>query len=152
MKKFAITLLLILTASLSYGQTTTNHNFDWLLGDWLRTNNQPHKTTTESWERISDKEYKGMGITIQNQDTVFYEDMRLSYVGNDMFLIVSTPDSKDDAIQFKITSQNEHSFTAENPNNDFPKKIEYRKSDQGIKAIISGGGPKIDFLFVKVED
>lgn len=42
-------------------------------------------------------------------------------------------------------------FTCHNHNNPFPKKIDYKLTDTGMEAIISGGGPTIPFVFEKAD-
>ena len=46
-----------------------------------------------------------------------------------------------------ITEIGQTDFTCENAQNEFPKKIEYKLVDSGLKASISGGGDKVDFDF-----
>jgi hypothetical protein len=42
----------------------------------------------------------------------------------------------------------DRSFAVENPRNEFPKRIDYRKSKTGMEAVISGDGKEMAFLFV----
>jgi len=148
--KFLATLFLVIISIITHAQPSQNENFTWLLGDWHRTNNQAGKITTETW-RLSEMEYRGLGVTVEGQDTVFFENMALINIENEMFLVVSTPEHEV-AVHFKITAQSNESFTAENPDNDFPKKIIYKKTNQGLLATVSGGDKKIDFVFERVED
>jgi hypothetical protein len=43
------------------------------------------------------------------------------------------------------------SFTCENPEHDFSKKIVYQKDGDKLKATISGDGGSIDYFFEKVQ-
>ena len=150
MKNFTSILLLLVITIVSCAQNNENENFSWLLGDWQRTNNQVGKTTTESWE-LSEQKYHGLGVTTVGQDTVFFENMTLTNIENEMFLVVSTP-QHEVPVHFKITSHSNNSFTAENPGNDFPKKIIYKKTDQGLLATISSGDKKVDFAFKRADN
>ena len=148
--KFLAILFLATVSTMTHAQPSQNENFTWLLGDWQRTNNQAGKITMETWE-FSEQEYRGLGVTVEGQDTVFFENMALTHIEDEMFLVVSTPEHGV-AVHFKITAHSKSSFIAENPDNDFPKKIIYRKTNQGLLATVSGGDQKIDFVFERIED
>ena len=45
--------------------TQPTENFDWLLGNWKRTNEEKGKETFENWKKTNDTEYKGIGFTLQ---------------------------------------------------------------------------------------
>jgi len=127
-----------------------SRQFSWLLGDWQRTNNQAGKITTESWE-LSGQKYHGLGVTVAGSDTVFFENMNLTSIENEMFLIVNTP-QHEIPVRFKITDHSNESFTAENPDNDFPKKIIYKKTKEGLLATVSSGDKKVNFVFEKADN
>lgn len=149
--KQLFTVTFIFVCSLTFSQESTTNHFSWLIGEWARTNSQPGKITTEQWGKISNQELQGIGVTVKKSDTVFYEKMTLKTANKDLFFIVITPQNKD-AVHFKITSFNKNSFECENQENDFPKKITYRKTSDGLKATISGDGKSIDFLFERIND
>ena len=150
MKILISTLLIITITTISHAQTKDAQDFSWLLGDWQRTNNQVDEITTETWE-ISGQEYHGLGITLEGSDTVFFEHMTLKNIEDQMHLVVSTPEHNV-AVEFKITSNDNKSFIAENPDNDFPKKIIYNKTNEGLLATISSGDKKIEFVFERISD
>ena len=52
---------------------------------------------------------------------------------------------------FKVAKSDGQSFTCENPENDFPKSISYRKARTELHAEMSGGGTSVKFLFVPVD-
>jgi len=52
---------------------TTTENFNWLLGNWKRLDEEAGKETFEIWEKLSSKEYVGIGFTMQNGDTIKQE-------------------------------------------------------------------------------
>ena len=57
--------------------TQPTENFDWLLGNWKRTNEEKGKETFENWKKTNDTEYNGIGFTLQNSDTLSQEQMKL---------------------------------------------------------------------------
>jgi hypothetical protein len=150
MKNFTSMILLLVITSVGCTQSIENKDFSWLLGDWQRTNNEAGQLTTESWE-FSQKEYQGLGVTVVGSDTVFFENISLTNIENQMFLVVETPEHGD-PVQFKITSQTNESFTAENPENDFPKKIIYKKTKEGLLATVSNDERTIDFTFIPAKN
>ena len=125
-----------------------NENFDWLLGHWKRNNEEEGKETFENWQKVSDTVYIGLGFTMQNQDTIKQEKIRLIKSGNNWNLDVQTPDDSG-AITFKVTTYNNQEFTCENKELDFPQLIKYWKTGDKINALVSGIDMEISFEFEK---
>lgn len=42
-------------------------NFEWLVGQWKRSNEQKGKETFENWVKLSGTEYNGIGFTMRNK-------------------------------------------------------------------------------------
>ncbi len=125
-------------------------NFDWLLGTWKRTNDAEGRQTYEHWKKVNDTELSGWGYTLKESDTIWQESIRLSK-SNDVW---NYEVSQQDAIQptiFKVTKIEIKSFTCENPDNEFPKKIRYTKVERGLNAVISGDGKVNLFQFTKAD-
>ncbi len=126
-------------------------SFDWLLGNWQRTNEEEGKQTFEHWEKKSDSEYLGFGFTMEETDTISFENIRLIKTDTSWAIEVNLPEEAQ-ATVFELTEIDETGFTCENEANEFPKKITYFKEGNALKAIISGGDMEISFDFEKVEE
>jgi hypothetical protein len=159
MKNKILLIVLILTLACQEKKESTNkqivkdlveENFDWLVGDWKRTNNEEGKETFESWKKESDTEYLGFGFTIQEKDTISQEKIRLVKENSKWNLHVIAPGDTAPTT-FKISSFDANSFTCLNPENEFPKKISYSLEGEKLKAVISGGGMEIPFEFKRIE-
>ena len=135
MKKITGILIILLSMSCSQ-KNITRHDFDWLIGSWIRTNDKEGNITYEHWTKISSVEYKGLGCTLQNSDTIFKEQLRLIKINENPTL-------------FLLTNQTENSFASENEFNEFPKIIEYSVHDKVLLAKISDGDTEISFTFEK---
>lgn len=120
-------------------------NADWLTGSWTRTNDAEGSQTYEVWKKVSDGVYEGKGWTMQNSDTVFQEDLRIAKTDSIWNLEVRGVNEK--PTYFQITTSSEESFTAENEQNEFPKKIEYSIEDNKLKAVISDDENEVEFIF-----
>jgi len=125
-------------------------NFDWLLGNWIRNNEVEGKETYEVWNKISSKEYSGSGFTMQQNDTLKQEKIRLLKLDKKWVLEVQ-PKDEPEPITFHVTSHNEQEFICENPELDFPKLIKYWKNDDKLKALVSGDEMEIAFEFEKID-
>ncbi|QHC86220.1 hypothetical protein AS589_16200 [Empedobacter brevis] len=125
-------------------------NFDWLLGKWQRTNEEKDKTTFENWKKINDSEYSGIGFTIQNNDTISQEIMKIVETDGKWDLFVKTPEEKD-FIKFEMSEIKEDKFEFKNDTSDFPKLIKYWKNGDKINALVSGDSLEIPFEFRHIE-
>lgn len=147
-------ILFIATTALFSCQTSSTKqeekstNFDWLLGDWVRTNETEGKQTFESWQKINDSTYQSHGYTLQGQDTVWQEWVELSPRNNDWYFQVRTKDDVDTTL-FLFTAITDSSFTCQNPENEFPKEIKYWIAGSDMKAEISDGDMKIPYEFAR---
>jgi len=140
---FALTILLVY----SCGKSKEEAQFDWMLGNWERTNNSKGTKTYEYWTKKSKDEYIGYGCTLKNKDTVFKENIRLIKLNNLWsFEVVGVNEAP---TLFKLISNKTNSFTCENQQNEFPKKISYFLDGEQLKAIISDDTTEIPFLFKK---
>ncbi|MEN8227656.1 MAG: DUF6265 family protein [Bacteroidota bacterium] len=126
-----------------------NENFDWLLGNWKRNNEEEGKETFEVWIKISSSEYSGIGFTMQNGDTLKQEKIRLIKPGEEWILEVQ-PQDEPNPITFSMTSHKEQEFICENEELDFPKLIKYWKSKNKLNALVSGDDMEIPFEFERV--
>lgn len=143
MKKLYFLILILLTSCNSSQET----EFDWLLGNWERTNDAKGNTTYEYWTKKSDTEYIGLGCTLKEKDTVFKENIHL--IKNKEQWVFKVIGVNEAPTLFPITSLTKTSFTCENPENEFPKKIIYTSKNGNLNAVISAGENKISFLFKK---
>lgn len=161
MKKAALILIGILFFSCNQGksenlQTTLEskvlevktENYDWLLGNWMRTNEKKGKETVENWNKVNDTTYSGIGFTLQNNDTIFKEKMNLMKVRGKWNLTVTVSQDAAPSV-FKGIEHNENEFICENKENDFPNIIKYWKKGKNLNAEISGGETKVLFEFEK---
>ena len=130
--------------------TQPKENFDWLLGNWKRTNEEKGKETFENWKKINDSEYNGIGFTLQNRDTLSQEQMKLKQTNGKWNLLVKTPDEMD-FIKFEITEMADDKFECKNETLDFPKLIKYWKNGDKLNAIVSGDSLKLSFEFERMK-
>lgn len=155
--KELLLLLLVLVVSCkdiqkekSKSEPINTVNFNWLLGEWQRTNEEPNMETFEYWKKANDSTFFGMGIRVQNKDTLFLEKMKLLKTKKDWNLKVIT--KEDDApTVFKVINIAPNEFTCENPENEFPNKIHYFKEGDLLKAIISNEEMEILFQFKSIK-
>lgn len=147
MKEVGLFLLVLALASCNDLESEKNRNFNWMLGNWQRTNESDSISTFENWKRQTDSEYLGKGTSIRKGDTVFQENMRLLKDKNKWKLEVTGVNPR--PTYFEMTELGKNNFTVENKENDFPKKITYWLVDDTLKAVISGGENEVSFQFVK---
>lgn len=118
----------------------------WLAGTWQRTNIKPERSGTEEWTQESDSVWTGRGVTLSGSDTLFIEKLKLIAIDGDIFYTADIPENQTE-VYFKLTSVTDTSFSCENAQHDFPKKIVYQREGDRLKAIISGDGNTITYLF-----
>jgi len=130
------------------GESLRISEFNWLLGDWKRMNDRPGRSTFEHWTRISNSEYRGLGYTLRNGDTIFKEHIKLHLDKGQWIFEVSGVN--EDPTLFIVTKKAKRSFTCENEKNEFPKYIEYYLDGRKLKARIFGGDQEVEFSFTKL--
>ena len=131
--------------------TISSQNFDWVLGEWKRSNEQAGKETFETWKKVSDNEYLGLGYTMENSDTIWKENITL--INRDtVWNFEVTGKGESQPTIFLITNIEEERFESENQENEFPKVISYFREGRELHAVISGGGTEILFLFEAVKN
>ena len=128
-------LLIISCCLFLYSCGDTSRNFDWLVGDWIRTNGKASEQTYEQWQKISAEKYEGLGFTLVKKDTVFKENLSLLKEEGKWNLTVRGV--HDDVVKFSLSNQTSKSFTVENLSNEFPKVISYELIDEQLKATIA---------------
>ena len=120
----------------------------WLNGNWERINVKPGISVNEKWQVDSPLHLTGLGVTMKGQDTLFIEKIQLVVKDNNIYYVADIKENKA-PVYFKLTSVMPTGFVCENPEHDFPKKIEYQFSDSVLKVKISGDGKSQSFNFVK---
>ena len=148
MKKLLV-IVLILSISPTFAQVSSDlKKLSWLEGKWERTNTKPGKKGFEVWNRISSSELKGLGVSLNGSDTSFVEKIKIIVKDGAAYYVADVPENKKEVF-FKFTEFTDRGFVCENAEHDFPKKISYQKDGDKLKAVISGDGKSIEYLFVK---
>ena len=150
LKFTAIILIAFVFAMCNSKQTESTENFDWLLGKWQRTNEEQGKTTFENWEKTNNSEYNGIGFTIQNNDTISREKMKIVETDGKWNLLVKTLEEKE-FVRFEMSEIQEEKFECKNDTLDFPKLIKYWKNGDKLNALVKGDSLKLSFEFKRIE-
>lgn len=149
MKKIFFGLILYHCCLFTNAQGVTAQDFKklyWLVSEWNRTNAKPGTSGLEKWIKVSDSELQGRGFSLKGADTTFVEKTKLIIKDNSIYYVADVTENKN-PVRFKLTRISNNEFTCENPTHDFPKKIKYTKNGLKMKAVISGNGKSIEYLF-----
>ena len=131
------------------------HKTDWLIGNWQRVSKEG--TLTEAWTQLNDSTFAGRSFFISNGDTLSSELISLEQRNGKLYYIPTLADQNDGkAVVFTITSLTDSSATFENPEHDFPQKIDYRfqKPDSliaEVSAVMNGNQKTINFRMGRVK-
>lgn len=145
MKKISLIIIGLALSQLSFTQSM--EDFIWLEGTWKRQNVSPGKAAYETWEKTTDG-LDGLGVSMQGNDTTFVEQLSILSKDGELYYVANVS-SNGAPTYFRIISASQNGFIAENPQHDFPKKIEYSLEGKKLTAIISAGEKAIGFVFVK---
>lgn len=124
-------------------------NFDWLIGQWERVNEEKGKNTYENWEKIKEGHYYGFGFTMRNGDTITQEKMTIIQSNEEWKLTVKVPEDTA-AVDFDLSNLNDNEFTFVNKEIDFPNTIHYWKNGDQIQATVANSEFQIDFEFKRL--
>jgi hypothetical protein len=151
MKLTPLLFAIISQAAFCQSGPATEKDFDklsWLEGTWVRTNAKPGRSGTERWVKGNGKELIGWGVSMRGNDTSFVEKLKVVARPGAVYYVSDVPENPK-PIEFRITSIDDNHFICENPSHDFPKKISYHRDGNKVRAVISGDGKEIEYLFEK---
>jgi len=109
---------------------------DFLQGTWKMEN----KETYEHWDKLNDNALKGFSYKLDNGQLLISEYLDISRDGNKTIYTATVSNQNNGkGIIFELT-ESDSTFTFENPEHDFPKKIVYHKlSDTELFITVSDG-------------
>lgn len=100
-----------------------------LVGKWEDVNRA--NKFYEEWEKVGERHLRGRGYVLSGDslqaDTVFIEQLEILPEEGSLFYVVSLSGSQtSEKVRFKMTQADDGVITFENPEHDFPKKINYK--------------------------
>jgi uncharacterized protein DUF6265 len=110
--------------------------FDWLSGHWCSESGG--QLLEEYWLPTEGELALGVGRTVKAGKTTTFEFMRIETrdgVTNYIALHDGQP-----PVAFRLTASGPHWARFENPQHDFPRRVEYRRTSSGLHAEIAGPG------------
>lgn len=107
---------------------------DWIAG--CHVMDGPKAKIEEQWMKPGGGMMLGINRTIRNGKAVAHEFLRIDAKGTEV-IYVGLVGTKGET-PFKLTTQSETEVIFENPTHDFPQRIIYRKTADGILARIDG--------------
>ncbi|WP_185152724.1 DUF6265 family protein, partial [Fulvivirga aurantia] len=125
--------------------------FDWLVGCWEQIDLDEGNTAIECWEKPDDVSLRGIGVMLENNDTVFIERLRI-YYDNDTAYYAADVDHNEAEVDFRISPPYDSGFMSINEHHDFPNKICYKqKGVDSLEVFIANmdESKKRYFSFVK---
>ncbi len=117
---------------------------DWLEGTWsgLAADSTGHG---EVWTRQNDTVYAGYGFRTKNGSRMITETLALVLGTDSSWYSARVRDQNDNrVIRFRLTTLDTAGFVCENPDHDFPTRIEYMHRGtiphDSLVAVVSGPG------------
>jgi hypothetical protein len=112
------------------------HPLDWIQGDWC--GGPDNERIEEHWLASHGSLRLGLGLTLKGSRTASFEFLRIDVVDG-VATYIAQPEGAPPAA-FKRTAGGENWVRFENPQHDFPKRVEYRRTGNALHAEIAGPG------------
>ena len=134
--KYILTLLILFVIELSVAQSSYP---DFLQGTWKMEN----KEIYEHWDKLNENTLKGFSYKLKDGQMFISEYLDITKVNNEVIYTATVlKQNQGKEVHFKLTNT-DSTFTFENPNHDFPKKIVYQKlNDTEVFVKVSDGKQK----------
>lgn len=146
MKNILLLFSILISLASCYNNSDPNlTDFQFLLGDWERSNDQEGFKTFESWKIGEADNYVGFGYTLQGEDTVFKEYMQILWIDSAFYLSVEGVNEQ--PTLFYIDKKSSTDFRCVNEENEFPKNIAYSLQSEVLTAVISDDSNEVKFTF-----
>lgn len=142
-----IVIMLIFSAPQTFAQTLFPY---FLEGTWKMENRDIY----ERWEIEENESLMGTSYRIVNNEENITEYLKINKRGEQIIYTATVPSQNEGrGIEFILHQPEERTFSFENPDHDFPKKIIYQKrSDSEIYVTVSDGGSQgFAYTMKKVE-
>jgi hypothetical protein len=110
--------------------------FDWLAGQWCMESGG--QLIEEHWLSSRGDVMLGVGRTVKGGKTMNFEFMRIERVAGVTNYIAQPQGGA--PTSFRMTASGTNWARFENPGHDFPKRVEYRRTPDGMHAEIAGPG------------
>ena len=110
-------------------------------------------TLEEQWTRPAGQSMLGVGRTIRDGKTEFYEFLQIRERSDGIFYIAEPNGGK--AVSFKLVKVNDSQAIFENPEHDFPQRIVYQRTIDGsilasLEGTESGKAKRVEFAMKRV--
>ena len=111
----------------------------WLIGTWSGPSTEKG-TNYETWKKYNDTTFVGSSFSIQHDDTIPSESIRLVQQGEEVSYVPTVEGQNSDLpVAFKLIFMDSVKMIFENKTHDFPQNISYQKiSQDSLVAEISG--------------
>ena len=137
-------VILLIHACKPVATLPVEDGFLWLTGEWLMED----QLSGETWSYVPvEDRMDGRSWKIQGNDTVYLETMQIIHRRDKLFFMAEPSGSG--PVYFEIVDSGSDYFVSENPFNDFPSRIEYRRTGNELNARISSEGREQTFSFIK---
>jgi len=117
----------------------------WLVGTWQGESNGA--TTTEHWCPAADGTLHGYNATVQGGEQVAFEwlGIALQPVG---LVYLAQPQGATPGTPFAETAdETPNAARFENPDNEFPKRLQYTRDGHSLHVAATGGEQRLDFTW-----
>ena len=111
-------------------------DFGWLSGHWCT--GSADELIEEYWFPSKGDPMLGLGRTLKSGKTVTFEFMRISHVGGVTDYLAQHDGAP--PVAFRLTAAGTNWARFENPQHDFPRRVEYHRKPDGLHAEIAGPG------------
>lgn len=114
-------------------------SLEWLVGEWRAEGRK--STFHETWARVSPSSFEGAGIERAAPDGKARgsESLRLAAMAGGVYY-VSKVSHNPLPVAFRLTECADGRFVFENPEHDFPRRLEYLRRDAGGLTVTVGEG------------
>lgn len=131
-KYYLLTALFLLTRAAADAQSPSVSVFErlqGLTGVWIMKSDK--NQVYEEWRRVNDSTLAGRSYTLNRQDTVLLEEMRLFRSDASLYFeATTTAEPGQGTVRFTAVSTDEKEVVFENKHHDFPQRIGYAFPDE----------------------
>jgi hypothetical protein len=122
-------------------------DFGWLSGHWC--GGSADELIEEHWLASGGDLMLGLGRTLKAGKTVSFEFLRISHAGGITNYLAQPQGAAPTA--FRLTDAGADWARFENPRHDFPRRVEYRRTTDGLHAEVAGPGQGGEELVIRFD-